>query len=557
MSDAIKQSLFHEPKLGKFDKQKYLSDIFDFMIGSVNLFDSSSKAISFEGELITLQPRLKNELVSEIFNNQVMSSICIEQNLDLMFKRLDFLIFANQSKPIGYLSLGLFDCRIKIVDFRIDTTLENIQNIGNTIKVLLAWLFETTNLDAIDLKFIGNYESIAVQLIQDLNIGTKNNDELNSNQIKTQPIRPKDVNLILTAGPAITSVERNFAANAAAFGWNAHHSDYLSEFEKHFARYVGAEYAVATSSCTGALHLSLLALGIGPGDEVVVPDITWVATASAVKYVGATPVFADVDLLSWTIDIESIKKVTTKKTKAIIPVHLYGYAANMPAIIEFASKKGLFVIEDAAPAIGTTIEGRAAGTFGQIGCFSFQGAKMLVTGEGGMVVTDSKLLYNRLRKLQDHGRVPGTFWIDEIGHKYKLSNLAASIGLAQLTSVERQIHKKRLNNLEYKRELSSNSRIIFQEEIQNSRSICWMTSIIIPKVNRTKLFEHLMLSGIDTRPTFPRISTYPIWGKGYKHAFSNADQIAEFGINLPSGVNITKEQIALISRTILEFLEMG
>jgi perosamine synthetase len=174
-----------------------------------------------------------------------------------------------------------------------------------------------------------------------------------------------------------------------------------------------------------------------------------------------------------------------------------------------------------------------------------------------MVVTDSKLLYNRLRKLQEHGRVPGTFWIDEIGHKYKLSNLAASIGLAQLTSVERQIHKKRLNNLEYKRELSSNSRIIFQEEIPNSRSICWMTSIIIPKVNRTKLFSHLKLSGIDTRPTFPRISTYPIWGKEYKNAFSNAEQIAEFGINLPSGVNITKEQIVFISRTILEFLDMG
>ena len=526
------------------------------MIESVNLFDSSSKAISFEDELITLQPRLKNELISEIFNNQAMSSICIDQNLDLMFKRLDFLIFENQSKPIGYISLGLFDHKIKIVDFKMDTKLENIQNIRKTIRVLLAWLFETINLDTIDLKFIGNYKSIAYQLIQELNNGNKNYDELNPSQIKTQPIRPKDVNLILTAGPAITSVERNFAANAAAFGWNAHHSDYLIEFEKHFARYVGAQYAVATSSCTGALHLSLLALGIGPGDEVVVPDITWVATASAVKYVGATPIFADVDLLSWTIDIESIKKVTTKRTRAIIPVHLYGYAANMPEIIEFASKKSLFVIEDAAPAIGTTIEGRGAGTFGEIGCFSFQGAKMLVTGEGGMVVTDSKLLYNRLRKLQEHGRIPGTFWIDEIGQKYKLSNLAASIGLAQLTSVERQIHKKRLNNLEYKRELSSNSRIVFQEEIPNSRSICWMTSIIIPGVNRAKLFSHLKLSGIDTRPTFPRISTYPIWSKEYKHAFSNAEQIAEFGINLPSGVNITKEQIVFISRTILEFLEI-
>ena len=439
---------------------------------------------------------------------------------------------------------------------KIDAKLKVAQYIGDTFKVLLAWLFETTNLDSIDVNFNEMYRSMAAQVLSDSSMVMKDSSDATPIQLRARPIPPKDVKIILTAGPAITSIERNFAANAAAFGWNAHHSDYLSEFENQFARYVGAEYAVATSSCTGALHLSLLALGIGPGDEVIVPSITWVATASAVKYVGAKPVFADVDLLSWTIELESIKKVTSKKTKAIIPVHLYGYAANMPAIVEFAAKKGLFVIEDAAPAIGTTIEGRAAGTFGQIGCFSFQGAKMLVTGEGGMVVTNSKLLHDKVRKLQDHGRVPGTFWIDQIGHKYKLSNVAASIGLAQLTSVERQIHKKRMNNLEYRNELSANSRIIFQEEIENSRSICWMTSIMIPGVNRTKLFEYLKSHGIDTRPTFPEISSYPIWDKVNKDKFSNADQIAEFGINLPSGVNLTKDQIIFVSRTILKFMEM-
>lgn len=556
MSDGAKSSLFHEPELGKFDKKRYLRDIFDFMNGSLRLFDSSSKAISFENELISLQPKLAHESLSEIFDHLSMSTICSDSSAPIDFKKLDFLIFANQSKPIGYLSIGLFDTTIKVIDLKIDAKLKVAQYIGDTFKVLLAWLFETTNLDSIDVNFNEMYRSMAAQVLSDSSMVMKDSSDVTPIQLRARPIPPKDVKIILTAGPAITSIERNFAANAAAFGWNAHHSDYLSEFENQFARYVGAEYAVATSSCTGALHLSLLALGIGPGDEVIVPSITWVATASAVKYVGAKPVFADVDLLSWTIELESIKKVTSKKTKAIIPVHLYGYAANMPAIVEFAAKKGLFVIEDAAPAIGTTIEGRAAGTFGQIGCFSFQGAKMLVTGEGGMVVTNSKLLHDKVRKLQDHGRVPGTFWIDQIGHKYKLSNVAASIGLAQLTSVERQIHKKRMNNLEYRNELSANSRIIFQEEIENSRSICWMTSIMIPGVNRTKLFEYLKSHGIDTRPTFPEISSYPIWDKENKDKFSNADQIAEFGINLPSGVNLTKDQIIFVSRTILKFMEI-
>ena len=206
-------------------------------------------------------------------------------------------------------------------------------------------------------------------------------------------------NEILTAGPSISTREVNYVADAIASGWNSRHSDYITRFENSFAEYVGAKYAMATSSCTGALHLSLMALGIGPGDEVIVPDVTWVATASAVMYTGAKPVFADINTDDWTINLDSVRSLLNSRTKAIMPVHLYGYGAAMNQIMQIAQEYNLYVIEDAAPAIGTEINGKRAGTFGDFGCFSFQGAKLLVTGEGGMLVTDNEELFKRAKKV--------------------------------------------------------------------------------------------------------------------------------------------------------------
>ena len=281
---------------------------------------------------------------------------------------------------------------------------------------------------------------------------------------------------ILTAGPSISNREVNYVRDAAANGWNHRHSDYLTRFENTFADYVGSKYAMATSSCSGALHLSLLAIGVGPGDEVIVPDVTWVATASAVMYTGAKPVFADINTDDWTINLDSIKGLINEKTKAIIPVHLYGYGAAMVQIMELARENNLHVVEDAAPAIGTEIGGKRAGTFGDFGCFSFQGAKLLVTGEGGMLVTDNEELFKRAKKDQDHGRKPGTFWIDELGHKYKMNNITAALGLAQIERADNQIFRKRRINRWYTEKLSDIGTISFQKESQNARSICWMTS---------------------------------------------------------------------------------
>jgi len=366
---------------------------------------------------------------------------------------------------------------------------------------------------------------------------------------RTESVAPGTV---LTAGPSISALEISYVTDAVRNGWNAHNSDYLLRFEEEFAKYVGAKYAMATSSCTGALHLSLLALGIGPGDEVLVPDITWVATASAVRYVGAKPIFVDVLPDSWTIDPVSLRASITKNTRAIIPVHLYGYGAEMPEIMSVALEYGLRVVEDAAPAIGTQIQGKSAGTFGDFGCYSFQGAKLLVTGEGGMVVTDNPDLYAKVKKIQDHGRKPGTFWIEELGYKYKMNNITAALGLAQIQRAPNQINRKRRINSWYREGLERIPGINFQKEDSGTKSICWMTSFTLGeecRVTRDGLIAALKRNDIDSRPVFPSISQYEIWG--YTPSVpQNSKFIGDSGINLPSGVMLNKSTIEKVIDTI-------
>lgn len=361
---------------------------------------------------------------------------------------------------------------------------------------------------------------------------------------------------ILTAGPSISTREISYVNSAVSKGWNRNHSDFIAKFENTFAEFVGAKYALATSSCTGALHLALLALDIGPGDEVIVPDITWVATASAVMYTGAKPVFADINTSDWTLNLESLKSLINTRTKAIMPVHLYGYGAAMKQIMAIAKEHNLYVIEDAAPAIGTEIEGKLAGTFGEFGCYSFQGAKLLVTGEGGMLVTDNEYLYNRAKKDQDHGRKPGTFWIDEIGHKYKMNNITAALGLAQIERAHNQIYRKRRINRWYLENLSDVNSIDFQQEARGTQSICWMTSFTLSKkarISRDDLMDFLKKDGIDSRPVFPAISQYPIW-KYQPEIQENSKIIGASGINLPSGVQLPKSAIDKVCGAIRKAL---
>lgn len=364
--------------------------------------------------------------------------------------------------------------------------------------------------------------------------------------------QPEQQGRILTAGPSISTKELVYTNAAAKNGWNTNHSDFVRKFEDKFAEWVGVKHALATSSCTGALHLALLSLGVGPGDEVIVPDVTWVATASAVMYTGAKPVFAEIEEKSWTIDLKSVLSLISSKTKAIIPVHLYGYGAPMESLIEICQINGISIIEDAAPAIGTLISGKKAGTFGDFGCYSFQGAKLLVTGEGGMLVTNDTALYEKAKKIQDHGRKSGTFWIEQLGYKYKMNNLTAAFGLAQIERAENQILRKRRINSWYKEHLSNTEFLSFQTDLQNSESICWMTSISIQAnapVSRDELMQGLSRQGIDSRPVFPAISQYPIWGYSPK-VNPIAKKIGDSSINLPSGVNLNYSTVNKISATI-------
>ena len=382
--------------------------------------------------------------------------------------------------------------------------------------------------------------------------GNPVDDSFLSMEKQLQPNVAEIPNPILTAGPSISPREISYVTDAVSRGWNHNHSDYLSQFERDFADFVGVKYAMATASCTGALHLALLSLGIGPGDEVLVPEITWVASASAIHYVGATPVFIDVDPITWTIDPIQIEKQISSKTKAIIPVHLYGFAASMEKIMNIAKEHNIFVVEDAAPAIGTLLGTKSAGTFGDFGCYSFQGAKLLVTGEGGMLVSNNDELFAKARKIQDHGRKPGTFWIEEVGYKYKMNNITAALGLAQLQRANNQIERKRRINAWYREGLEDLEHINFQEEAKNTRSICWMTSFSLNPtsgLSREGLMSQLKQKGIDTRPVFPAISQYPIWR--YKPETQPiAKLIGDSAINLPSGVALNKKSIQYIIESI-------
>lgn len=363
--------------------------------------------------------------------------------------------------------------------------------------------------------------------------------------------------MILTAGPSVTDLEMKYVMDAVAHGWNENGGSYLRRFEESFADLIGTKYTMSTSSCTGAMHLSLLALGIGAGDEVLVPELTWVATASTVKYVGAIPIFVDVDKHTWTMDPEKARAAVTPQSRAIMPVHLYGHPAKMDDIMALAKEFNLKVLEDAAPAIGAEFNGQRVGTFGDLGAFSFQGAKMVVTGEGGMLVTDNEDLLARARKYGDHGRsteLGKKFWIDDVGYKYKMSNMQAAFGLAQIERIDELVYKKRQIFNWYNRRLEDIAGLQLNKEASWAKSIYWMSSIYMEgqfPASRDELIAKLKEDMIDTRPVFPRISQYPMWPDCDSPV---ADHIGNNSINLPSGHQLTEEDVDYICGRIRHHL---
>lgn len=355
----------------------------------------------------------------------------------------------------------------------------------------------------------------------------------------------------LTAGPSITDKEISYVTDAVTNGWNSHWGDYIAKFEKTFAEYVGTKHALSTSSCTGALHLILAGLGVKPGDEVIVPEITWIATASAACYMGAKPVFVDVEEDTWCMCPKSLAKAITPRTKVIIPVHIYGHPANMDEIMPIAERHGIDVVEDAAPSLGANILGKRTGSFGRAAAFSFQGAKIMVTGEGGMLVTDDTELYERIKGLWDHGRDPHkTFWNSSIGYKYKMSNIQAALGLAQVERIEELVEKKREIYRWYAEGLQGCPHIKLNAERPGCRNIMWMTSLILSEsapVSREELMRKLKEANVDSRPFFYPMSVFPMFEAADTPV---AAKVSKGGINLPSGHNLTKEQVMFACEVI-------
>ena len=348
---------------------------------------------------------------------------------------------------------------------------------------------------------------------------------------------------IPSAGPWITDKEIEYVNDAVRNGWYSEWSGYLDRFEKAFADWLGVKHAIATSSCTGALHIALRALGVGEGDEVIAPEVTWVATVSSAALLGATPVFVDVEADTWCMDPRRFEAAITERTKAVIPVDMYGHPSDKDAITKIAQKHGIAVVEDAAPGIGSRYADRLVGSFGDIGVFSFQGAKPLATGEGGMLVTDDDELYAKCHYYWDHCRQPGeTLFNTDIGFKYKMSNLQAALGLAQLERVNEIVGKRRQIFAWYQERLRDLPGIRLNVERENCYNNFYVPTIVLDDTPCTaqELMAALDREQIGHRPFFRPLSKLPMFQPCETPV---ADALARDGINLPCATLMTEAQV--------------
>jgi perosamine synthetase len=358
--------------------------------------------------------------------------------------------------------------------------------------------------------------------------------------------------MIPVAKPSLGKEELNNVIQAVKEGWISSKGKFVQEFERRFPNYLGVKHGVATSNGTVALHLALEALDIGPRDEVIIPTLTFIATANSVAYTGAKPIFVDSHPNYWCIDPEKIEKHITPRTKAIIPVHLYGHPSEMDKLIEIAEAHGLFVIEDAAEAHGSEYKKKKVGSFGDIACFSFYGNKIVTTGEGGMCVTSNEKLADKMRILRDHGEDPNRkYWYNVVGFNYRMTNLQAAIGVAQLEKLDKFIEKKTKIAKFYNELLKDVKGISLPPEEPWAKNVYWMYSVLVNddySLTRDELIEEYRQRHIETRPFFNPIHTMPPYKSGESHPV--AEELSKKGINLPSFTELSKEEIERIAEII-------
>jgi perosamine synthetase len=345
------------------------------------------------------------------------------------------------------------------------------------------------------------------------------------------------VNLV---SPSLSGNELKYVEECIVSGWVSSQGSYVQRFEESIASYLGIEHALSTANCTLALQLAIQALDIGLDDEVIVPNFTFGASASAVIQRGGRPVFVDVDAETWTLDPAKVEAAITCRTKAIMPVHIYGHPCDMPTIMAIARRHGLRVIEDCAEALGAEVGGRKVGTFGDVGCFSFFANKVVTTGEGGMLVTNDAALAGRLRLVRDHGMSPERrYWHLEAGTNARLTNLQAAVGVAQMERVEHFLAWRDGLARRYDEELAGIPGIAPHRSANWARKVCWLYSITVDPgqfgIDRDTLVTRLKEQGVETRPVFAPLDIQPAYRGATTASFAVSHRLGMTGLSLPTG----------------------
>jgi perosamine synthetase len=359
---------------------------------------------------------------------------------------------------------------------------------------------------------------------------------------------------IPVAAPALVGNEKEYVLDCLESTWISSSGKYIEQFESAFAEFCGVKHALACCNGTVALHLALLALDVGPGDEVIIPTLTYVASANAVAYCGARPVLVDSESQTWNINPELILKQITPQTKGIMAVHLYGHPSDMDPILALASEHGLFVLEDAAEAHGAQYKKRRAGSIGDIATFSFYGNKIITTGEGGMVVTNDDELARKVKQLKGQGQDPERrYWFPVMGYNYRMTNVQAAIGLAQMEKIDWHTARRRENAKWYEKYLGDNPKFTTSPEMAWARNAYWINCVLLSSdcpVSRDEVMARLAQTGIETRPFFYPMHTLPMYHEGGVK-FPVAEALAAQGINLPSSAALTEDEVAYICENLI------
>jgi len=368
-------------------------------------------------------------------------------------------------------------------------------------------------------------------------------------------VKPAKAKFYPIAEPDIGKLEERYVLDAVRSGWVSSLGRYVTEFENRFARFCETSEGISTCNGTAALHLALASMGIGDGDEVVVPALTFVASASAVLYAGAVPVFADVDESTWCVNADTIAAALSERTRAIVVVHLYGQPADMDPILSLAASRGIEVIEDAAEAHGALYRGRKVGSLGRAGVFSFYGNKIITTGEGGMITTNDAQLAERARFLRDHAMSSTErYFHPEIGYNYRLTNLQAALGLAQLERVDEFARRRRDVMRWYREALGDHPEIVLNPDLPWAENANWMVSALFPEsMDAGEIAARLRELGIDTRPFFRPLHMLPSFRsveREERKSLPVAERLAQRGLNLPSVGHLRRSDIRFITKAV-------